>query len=169
MASPFLLSNQSDVVSLADDCQSFDRIAAQWAGALAESPVDWTRSERQLFSDVRRLDASERRRAMFHTIDRLIECATRAPRHVATLGPELMRGMVMRLFTAGDILTAIDLQNLWNSHGNRDEFRFAMDQQNPARAEALAYSWNGELSATRWALDTLHAHRPRRLISVPRS
>lgn len=43
------------------------------------------------------------------------------------------------------------------------------DMENPIRGEALAFSWNGEINATRFALDTLYARRPRRLISIPRT
>jgi hypothetical protein len=163
------LANQTVAIPMASAHHDIDQLVATWAGEVLTHAIGLTRSDRQFLSDLKRPDRLARGRSMFFALERLTECAQRAPQSTAVLGPELLRGRIIARLPAADVNlpAAIEHENIVNGTSNLNELRYLVERIRPRR-DALIAGWLEQLEVTRIGLDAAHreAERERGTISV---
>lgn len=123
---------------------------------------------RRFMSEAKRRDYSIRRARMFQWWDEFFEWLSYAPREVATLAAEGMRGIVVGHQSAvvPCLVTAIYHEN---NVGNRsdDYERWFLLEKTATRIDGVIHGWNAQVEATRLGLDIAHATRARQTYSLP--
>ena len=154
---------------MADDRHTIAEIVAECAGLALDTAASLPHSGRRFLSEAKRQDYSIRRARMFQWWDEFYEWMAYAPREIATLPAERMRGAIVRHqeTPAMCLVSGIQHENRWNARADDFE-RSYLNEKTSTRIDGLIHGWSGQLEATRLGLDVAHAARSRRTISVPR-
>lgn len=168
MSAPSFRYDRAVPLFVAGNRHTTAEIVAEAAQLALDTASDMPNTGRRFLSEAKRPDYSIRRARMFQWWDEFYEWIAYAPREVATLPAEMIRGIIVahQPDAVACLASAIGHEN--KVAFRSDEFeRWYLLEKTLVRIDGVIHGWNGQLEATRLGLDVAHAARARQTISLP--